>query len=44
MRSYIDPFSSSLFVLFAELPKAGTVEYIEKLLPITACNDMRAAA
>jgi len=39
----IEPYAY-LKKLFTELPRASTVEAIEKLLPITANNDTRAAA
>ncbi len=39
----IEPYAY-LKMLFTELPKAGTVEDVEALLPITAMSDKRAAA
>ena len=39
----IEPYAY-LKMLFTELPKAGTVEDVETLLPITPTTDNRAAA
>ncbi len=39
----VEPYAY-LKMLFTELPKAGTVEDVEALLPITAMGDKRAAA
>ncbi len=39
----IEPYAY-LKILFTELPKAGTVEEVEALMPITAMGDKREVA